>query len=77
MRDSLIQLIETCFDVKCHFMVGSYVLNHYDDGSYADIKVGSVTNPKELNKLIGELEYSILCIDENLIVRIYEDFREY
>ena len=71
------KLIEISYDVKCHFMVSSYEVHHYDDGSYCDFKVGSVTNPKELNKIVGDLEYRILCIDEHLIVRIFEDYIEY
>lgn len=77
MRDSMIKLIETSFDVKCHLCLGSYELHHYDDGSYCDFNVGSITNPRVLNKIVGDLEYRILCINGQMIVRIFEDLKEY
>lgn len=77
MRDSMIKLIETCFDVKCHLSLGSYELHHYDDGSYCDFNVSRINDPRALNNIVGDLEYRIYCINGQMIVRIFEDFKEY
>lgn len=77
MRKTLEQLIEVSFDVKCHLEIGSYELHHYDDGSFTDFHVSSIKNPKELNNVIGSLEYRIHQDERGIVIRVFEDYKEY
>ena len=77
MRKSLETFIETCFDIKCQLQLSSYEIHQYDDGSFSDFHVRKIANPKVLNQVIGSLEYQILSDDNGIVIRVYEDFREY
>lgn len=77
MRLSLSTFIETCFDIKVFLAVGSYELHDYEDGDYADFRVNKIKDPKTLSRIIGNLDYWILADNGSIIVRVYEDFKEY
>lgn len=73
----MIQLIETAFDVKVFFQESSYELHHYDDGSYVDFKVKKINDTRTLCRLVQNLEFRLFEQDGYIIIRIFEDFREY
>lgn len=78
MRTSLTELIERANDVKVLLNASSFKLFNYDDGAYIDFEVARVYQPKELNNLIGKLDYKLLaCENSYLTIRIFEDFNEY
>lgn len=77
MMTSLQSFIETCFDIKCHLRLSSYELHQYDDGSYSDFHVKNISDPKALNRIVGSLEYRIHTDDNGIVIRVFEDFREY
>lgn len=77
MRNSMIQLIDTAYDVKVFCAEGSYELHHYDDGSYVDIKVKKINDPRTLCRLVNNLDFRLIEQDGNILIRIFEDFREY
>lgn len=77
MRNSMIQLIEIAYDVKVFCAVSSYELHHYDDGSYVDIKVMKINDPRTLCRLVKNLEFRLIEEEGNIVIRIFEDFREY
>lgn len=69
--------IDTCFDIKCHLAVGSYEMHDYSDGSYADFRVKSIKDPATLLKIMNSHSCSILAEDGFVVVRVYENFKEY
>lgn len=73
----MIDLIERSYDLKINLQIGSYELHHYDDGSFSDFHVPKINNPKEINKIIGPLTYKILQDERGIVIRVYEDFKEY
>ena len=77
MRKSLEEMIETSFDVKCHLQVGSYELHHYDDGSYTDFKTPKINDLSTLLAITRGLEVRLFSQDGSIVVRVFEDFKEY
>lgn len=77
MRQSMVELIERSFDLKRTLCIGSYELHHYDDGSFSDFHVPKINDPKAINKVIGPLEYKILQDERGIVIRVFEDFKEY
>lgn len=77
MRQSMVELIERSFDLKIYLGIGSYELHHYDDGSFSDFHVPKINYPKEINKIIGPLTYKILQDERGIVIRVFEDFKEY
>lgn len=76
MRQSLSKFIDTCFDVKTLFSVRSYVLNHYDDGAFADFNCREINDPVALARIVGDHEYRIFADEGFLRVRVFENFKE-
>lgn len=76
MSKELAQLIEIAFDVKCYLQVGSYVLHHYEDGSYVDIKTSVIKDPRRLMQITIPLEVKLLSDNDQIIIRIYENYHE-
>lgn len=76
MSKSFEELIERAFDIKVFFKVGSYELNHYDDGSFVDFHVQKVLDLPTLIRLAGHLELKFLSGDGYMIVRLFEDYQE-
>lgn len=68
--------METCFKIKCHLQLESYVLHDYLDGDYAEFKTNKIRDPKALMRLVGKLEVRIYSRDDELVVAVYEDFNE-
>lgn len=77
MRSSMSIFIDTCFDIKCHLAVGSYEMHDYSDGSYADFKVKSINDPATLLRIMKGHSCRILAGDGVVIVRVFENFKEY
>ena len=77
MRTSLSIFIDTCYDIKCQLAVGSYELHDYDDGSYADFHVRTIKDPATLLGLMNGHSCYILAGDGDIIVRVFEEFKEY
>lgn len=77
MRTSLSIFIDTCFDIKCHLAVHCYEMHHYDDGAYADFKVGTSVEPAALLSILNGHSCRILAGDGDIIVRVFENFKEY
>lgn len=76
MRHTMEVLMDTCHDVIIHLRVASVEVSYYEDGSYADFKVDQIKDPKTLNRIIGNLDYSIFSQDEKIVIRVYEDYCE-
>lgn len=77
MRQSKYLFVDACFDIKVFLAVGSYEMHDYDDGCYADFKVQSIKDPKTLNNVIAPLDYRILADADMVVIRVFEDFKEY
>ena len=77
MRQSKYLFIDACHDIKIFLKVGSYEMHDYDDGCYADFKVKSIKDPNSLNGIIAPLEYYILSEGDMVVIRVFEDFKEY
>lgn len=76
MSKSFQELLERAFDIKVLFMLSSYELHHYEDGSYVDFHVQKVVCLPTLIKLAGSLELKFFHGDGDMIVRLYEDYNE-
>lgn len=77
MRQSLETFIETCFKIKVHLQVASYELYDYEDGDYAEFKTRKIRDLKSLLKIAGQHEVRIYAEDSQVVVAVYEDFKEY
>lgn len=73
----MIKLIETAYDVNVFCAECSYELYHYDDGSYVDIKVKKINDLPTLCRIVKDLEFRLFEKDGYIVIRIFEDFREY
>lgn len=76
MSKSFQELIERAFDIKVFFMVDSYELHHYEDGSYIDFHVQKVVALPTLIRLAGPLELKFFRGDGFMIVRLFENYTE-
>lgn len=76
MSKSFQELIERAFDIKVFFMLSSYELHHYEDGSYVDFHVQKVVCLPTLIKLAGPLELKFFRGEGYMIVRLFEDYQE-
>lgn len=72
MTKTLAELIDKAYDIKIFFCLGSYELNHYEDGSFADFKVSKVLDLPRLCQLADGLELKFLAGDGFIIVRLFE-----
>lgn len=72
MTKTLAELIDKAYGIKVFFQVGSYELNHYDDGSFADFKVSKVVDLPKLIELAGGLELKFFHDENYLVVRLFE-----
>lgn len=72
MKKSLQELIEKAYDIKVFFSLGSYELNHYEDGSYVDFHVQKVVDLPTLIQLAGNLELKFFAGNGYMIVRLFE-----
>lgn len=77
MRQSMCLFVDACFNIKVYLAVRSYEMHDYDDGSYADFKVKGIKDPKTLSKVIAPLDYRILADADMVVIRVFEDFKEY
>lgn len=77
MRKSLSKFIETCHDIRCNLQVSGYELHDYEDGAYADFKVRGINDPRSLLRLCGQLCVKMLSDEDRIVVRVFEDFKEY
>ena len=76
MRKSLAELIDKMYNVKTYLSVAKYELYDYNDGAFADIYVNSISEPKKLCSIIGNLDFRIIADEERIRIRIFEDFNE-
>lgn len=77
MRKSLEELIETCFDIKVHLQVSSYVLHDNEDGADAVFKIYKIKDPKTLLDIIGKHQCIIYAETQYLCIKVFEDYQEY
>ena len=76
MTTTLAELIDRAFDIKVFFQLGSYELNHYQDGSFADFRVRKVVDLPKLIELADGLELKFFHEEQYIIVRLMERFSE-
>lgn len=76
MRDSLIQFLEVCFNVKVFLKQPSFVFYFYEDGCYADFKQPKIHEPKVLNKILQGFDYIIFSHGDELIIRVFENYED-
>lgn len=72
MTKTLAELIERAYDIKVYFSLGSYELNHYEDGSFVDFHVRKVVDLPTLQKLADGLELKFFAEEGNITVRLFE-----
>lgn len=72
MTNSLSNLIDTCYNIKVFLACSSYELHQYDDGSYADIKVTKVADPRTLLIKAGSHQVRLFADDDYIIIRVFE-----
>lgn len=76
MRSSMSDLLERCVDIKTALGVSNFNLYWFEDGSYADFRVGKINNPREIGRLSGDLDFRVFAEDNYLILRIFENYQE-
>lgn len=76
MSKSFQELIERAFDIKVFFMLSSYELFQYEDGSYVDFHVQKVVDLRALLRLAGPLELKFFRGEGCMIVRLFENYTE-
>ena len=76
MTTTLAELIDRAYDIKVFFELGSYELNHYEDGSFADFRVRKVVDLPKLIELADGLELKFFHEEHYIIVRLMERFSE-
>ena len=76
MTTTLAELVDRAFDIKVFFQLGSYELNHYQDGSFADFRVRKVVDLPKLIELADGLELKFFHEEQYIIVRLMERFSE-
>ena len=76
MTTTLAELIDRAYDIKVFFALGSYELNHYQDGSFADFRVRKVVDLPKLIELADGLELKFFHEENYIIVRLMERFSE-
>ena len=72
MTKTLAELIDKAYGIKVLFNVGSYELNHYEDGSFADFRVRKVVDLPRLIELADGLELKFFHEENYIIVRLFE-----
>ena len=72
MTKTLSELIDVAYDIKVFFGLGSYELNHYEDGSFVDFQVKKVENLPTLLSLSQGHEIRFYASENYIIVRLYE-----
>ena len=72
MTKTLTELIDRAYDIKVYFSLGSYELNHYEDGSFVDFHVKKVVDLPTLQRLAGDLELKFFAEEGNITVRLFE-----
>lgn len=72
MTKTLENLIDTCYNIKVFLACSSYVLNQYDDGSFADFKVTKVVDLRTLLSKAGSHEVRIIADCNYIIIRVFE-----
>jgi len=73
MRQSKIEFIERCSDIKCHLGLKYYSWHDYEDGCYADFSTTRINDVRTLCLLAGNLEFRLLADNNRIIVRVFED----
>lgn len=76
MRQSFLEFILKCCEVRLFLSVTHYELYSYEDGAYADFRVQKINDAKALAQKIGRLDYMIFADGGCVIVRVFEDFNE-
>ena len=74
MTKTLAELIDRAYDIKVFFAVGSFELNHYEDGSFADFRVRKVVDLPRLIKLADGLELKFFHEENFIIIRLFERY---
>ena len=77
MRNSFLQFIETCHKIRGFLPVSGYEIHDNEDGAYADFRIRCINDPRSLLKLCGQLCVRILNDEDRIVVRVFEDFKEY
>lgn len=77
MRKSLEELIDTCFDIKVHLQVSSFELHYYEDGADALFKVNKIKDLKTLSDIKGKHECIIFAENQDVCIRVFENYQEY
>lgn len=72
MKKSFLQLIERANDIEVWLGVCSYIVNHFESGSYVDFRVSSVSNLPCLVALAEPCNLRIHSDNNILTIRIYE-----
>ncbi len=72
MTKTLTELIDRAYDIKVYFSLGTYELNHYEDGSFVDFHVKKVVDLPTLQRLAGDLELKFFVEEGNITVRLFE-----
>ena len=70
------QLLDICYDVKVLLCLSSFTVSYYEDGSFCDFEVSSFRNLQSLLKIVGRLQINLFGRDNNLVIRIYEDYED-
>lgn len=76
MTNSMQELINIAFDVNVFFGLSSYVLHHYEDGSFVDFHVRKIDDPVELLRLCQGLDVRMYAEENYITVRLCERFCE-
>lgn len=72
MTKTLEKLIDTCYNLKVILKVSSYELHQYEDGSFADFRVGQIADPRTLLIKAGGHLVKLFAEGDYIIIRVFE-----
>lgn len=75
MRQSLLDFIEICYEVRTHLALNSYELHDYSGGAFADFKTTKVADLYDLVIKTKGYETRIFADGDYIIIRVYEDYK--
>lgn len=72
MTQTLEKLIDTCYNIKVFLAVTHYELHQFEDGSFADFKVNTLSDPRSLLIKAGSHQVRLFADGDNIIIRVFE-----
>lgn len=76
MRESFMNFLKVCLDVRLFLQAESFVVHYEIDGAYADFCSKTLNKPQILNGHLQGFEYIIFSNGDKLIIRVFESYED-